>query len=159
MKSKEVYNFVNKFIEEDGGKIVKNIAEPSSEWRYLVEYPKNSGSMFEIFRPKNKSFTIVAAGLGLSDECKKAINSTGELKKEAIDSMSITLWFTEVVFSFYPSPEKFDKIDFAVRIYDESLSRENLFRALIRLEACRRFAHHHLTSFIRMSASSSPMFL
>jgi hypothetical protein len=38
-------------------------------------------------------------------------------------------------------------------------SRENLFRALIRLEACRRFAHHHLTSFIRMSASSSPMFL
>lgn len=140
LKSGAVWNFIKEFLEDEGGSIVKEIKEDkNSEWRYLVEYPKNSGVSFEVFRPKGRSFTIIAAGIGIPENIRAALNSMGDARRGVIDSIGMALWFCDVLFVFYPSPDELEKVDIAVKIYDEDLSRSTLFHSFRRIEACRRF--------------------
>ena len=153
--SEKVWKFIEDFLKEEDGVVLEKIDDPDSEWRYFVEYPKDSEVRFEVFRPKGKSLTLIVTGLNLTDDMKKALESVKDVKIKILTALSVTFWVSDVLFDFYPNLENLERVDFAAKIYDEELDRPTLFKTFRRLEGFKRTVAIHL-QILMSTASPTP---
>ena len=152
--SEKVWKFIEDFLKDEDAVVLEKFDDPNSKWRYLVEY---SGTKFEIFRPKNKSYTVIVTGFDLSDSTKKALDSVKDAKVSVLNSLSVTFWMSDVYFAFHPNVEKLEKVDFAAKIYDEELDRPTLFRTFRKLDGCVNVVGIFLQMLVDASSSSTSL--
>lgn len=137
--TKQISDFVKDLLIKEGF-FKTELKDNAAEWRYVVEFPPGTEHFSEIFMPKGQNILIVATGVTLSEEVYKALISMPENKrKDLIFKWKKDLLFTKADFRMIPNDEYLQKIEFAVPIFPEKLSRAELIEALREIYKCKLY--------------------